>query len=81
MSNEAGRMDRKPKSRNGSVEVEAEMATSMPMLRRNKKIKGSSVVSPLRSVTVTEFQGSYGSYALQALFRHRDGFLHTSGKL
>ena len=39
MSNEAGRMDRKPKSRNGSVEVEAEMATSMPMLRRNKKIK------------------------------------------
>ena len=39
MSNEAGRIDRKPKSRNGSVEVEAEMATSMPMSRRNEKIK------------------------------------------
>ena len=32
-------MDEKPKSRVGSLEVEAEMATSMPMSRRNKKIK------------------------------------------
>ena len=32
-------MDQKPKSRIGSLEVEAEMATSMPISRRNKKIK------------------------------------------